>query len=74
MGLKHKKAVIFDLDGTLVDSMWMWKSIDVEYLDRYGYDCPEDLSRSGLSCRIPWRKSRRPGRKCPLKNTGTKYP
>ena len=38
MGLKHKKAVIFDLDGTLVDSMWMWKSIDVEYLDRYGYD------------------------------------
>lgn len=40
MGLKHKKAVIFDLDGTLVDSMWMWKSIDVEYLDRYGYDCP----------------------------------
>ena len=33
MGLKHKKAVIFDLDGTLVDSMWMWKSIDVEYLD-----------------------------------------
>ena len=46
MGLKHKKAVIFDLDGTLVDSMWMWKRIDVEYLDRYGYDCPEDLQKS----------------------------
>ena len=24
MILDDKKAVIFDLDGTLVDSMWMW--------------------------------------------------
>lgn len=39
------KAVIFDLDGTLVDSMWMWKAIDVEYLGRYGYPCPETLQR-----------------------------
>lgn len=39
----HKKAVIFDLDGTLVDSMWMWNAIDVEFLARYGLECPEDL-------------------------------
>ena len=39
------KAVIFDLDGTLVDSMWMWKSIDMEYLGRYGHQCPETLQR-----------------------------
>ena len=26
------KGVIFDLDGSLVDSMWMWKQIDVEFL------------------------------------------
>ena len=38
-------AVLFDLDGTLVDSMWMWKAIDVEFLKRYGYDCPEDLQK-----------------------------
>lgn len=38
-------AVLFDLDGTLVDSMWMWKAIDVEFLKRYGYDCPEDLEK-----------------------------
>lgn len=46
MGLKHKKAVIFDLDGTLVDSMWMWKAIDVEFLARYGLECPEDLQKA----------------------------
>lgn len=43
--LKQKKAVIFDLDGTLVDSMWMWHQIDIEYLGRYGYQCPPDLQR-----------------------------
>ena len=32
--LHRKQAVIFDLDGTLVDSMWMWKAIDMEYLGR----------------------------------------
>lgn len=36
-------AVIFDLDGTLVDSMWIWKKIDIEYLGRFGIACPEDL-------------------------------
>lgn len=42
---ENKKAVIFDLDGTLVDSMWMWKAIDIEYLGRFGYDCPPDLQK-----------------------------
>ena len=41
--LENIKAVIFDLDGTLVDSMWMWKSIDVEYLGRKGIAVPEDI-------------------------------
>ena len=43
--LQHKDAVIFDLDGTLVDSMWMWKQIDIEYLGRYGYTCPPQLQK-----------------------------
>lgn len=43
---KNKKAVIFDLDGTLVDSMWMWRQIDIEYLARYGVTLPEDLQKS----------------------------
>lgn len=44
--LKGKKAALFDLDGTLVDSMWMWKQIDIEYLGRFGYECPDDLQRA----------------------------
>ena len=43
--LNEKKAVIFDLDGTLVDSMWMWKSIDIEFLGSRGIACPDDLER-----------------------------
>ncbi len=43
--LTDKKAVLFDLDGTLVDSMWMWKDIDIEFLGRFGLECPEDLQR-----------------------------
>lgn len=44
--ISNVKAVIFDLDGTLVDSMWMWKQIDIEYLGRYGIELPEDLQSS----------------------------
>lgn len=46
--MKHKMldnidAVIFDLDGSLVDSMWMWREIDIEYLGRFGIPLPENL-------------------------------
>lgn len=37
------KAVIFDLDGTLVDSMWVWEQIDIDFLKSKGYTPPEDL-------------------------------
>ncbi len=41
--LRNIKAVIFDLDGSLVDSMWLWRAIDIEYLGRFGIPLPEDL-------------------------------
>ncbi len=48
LSLDGIEAVIFDLDGSLVDSTWMWKEIDVEYLGRFGMKPPEDLhSRIG---------------------------
>lgn len=49
--LKNTEAVIFDLDGTLVDSMWMWKAIDIEYLGRFHIPVPETLQSTieGLS-------------------------
>ena len=41
--LENRKAVIFDLDGTLVDSMWMWREIDIEFLSGKGIVIPEDI-------------------------------
>lgn len=43
--LKNKSTMIFDLDGTLVDSMWMWKQIDIDFLARYGVECPKELQK-----------------------------
>lgn len=41
--LKNIEAVLFDLDGSLVDSMWIWKEIDIAYLGRFGISLPEKL-------------------------------
>ncbi|MBE5966671.1 MAG: HAD family phosphatase [Lachnospiraceae bacterium] len=43
--LKDIDAVIFDMDGTLIDSMWMWESLDVEYLKKHGISMPADLQK-----------------------------
>lgn len=38
------EAAIFDMDGTLVDSMWIWNEIDKEYLSKHGIEVPPTLS------------------------------
>lgn len=43
--LKDIDAAIFDMDGTLIDSMWMWKDIDIEFLRERGIEMPEDLQK-----------------------------
>lgn len=45
MGMKlpdNIKGAIFDLDGTLLDSMWIWADIDKRFLSRRGIEVPPD--------------------------------
>ncbi|MCL2107518.1 MAG: HAD family phosphatase [Oscillospiraceae bacterium] len=37
-------AAIFDLDGTLLDSMWVWHQVDVEFFAARGLALPEDYA------------------------------
>ncbi len=41
--LNKYEAVIFDLDGTLIDSLWIWREIDKTYLIKHNFNCPENL-------------------------------
>ena len=43
------EGVIFDLDGTLLDSTWVWSKIDVEFLGKHGYEVPDDYSKAIMS-------------------------
>ena len=39
------RGVIFDLDGTLLDTMGMWENVGRTYLQQEGINPPEDLSQ-----------------------------
>ena len=41
--LNNIKAVIFDIDGTLTDSMWVWTDIDDMFLEKYQLTEPENF-------------------------------
>jgi len=40
------KGAIFDMDGTLLDSMSLWHEIDVEFLSKRGLEVPDDYAKS----------------------------
>lgn len=42
---KNIKYAVFDLDGTLFDSMWLWKQIDFDYLAKRGIEVPSDYMK-----------------------------
>ena len=47
------RAAIFDLDGTLLDSVWVWRQVDADFFAVRGMAEPEDYARSiqGMSFR-----------------------
>ncbi|MCH1982868.1 HAD family phosphatase [Ruminococcus sp. OA3] len=40
--MKEFKAAIFDLDGTLLDSMGVWETVDIEFLGKRNLSLPGD--------------------------------
>lgn len=43
--LENVEGIIFDLDGTIVDSMGVWKAVDQEFLRRRGLPLPKGLNK-----------------------------
>jgi beta-phosphoglucomutase-like phosphatase (HAD superfamily) len=41
---KGVKLLIFDLDGTLLDSMNVWNKVDIDFLGRYGYEVTDEYT------------------------------
>ena len=44
--LQGKRAALFDMDGTLIESMGIWGDIDVEFLGERGIEVPVDLQKN----------------------------
>ena len=45
MGKSMIKGVIFDIDGVVLDSMWIWEDVMKRFLSRYGAEPDSDLMK-----------------------------
>ncbi len=39
-------AIIFDMDGTLIDSMWVWEAVDLDFFEKYQLPEPEKFGET----------------------------
>ena len=46
MDIKKFKGAIFDLDGTLFDSMGIWKDVDLAFFERRNIEMPDDYQEA----------------------------
>lgn len=44
--MREFKGAIFDLDGTILDSMWVWKQVDINFLGKRGIEMPADYVKA----------------------------
>lgn len=50
----HQIACIFDMDGTLLDSMGVWNQVDIDFFAKRGIDMPPDYARTVVA--MPFEK------------------
>ncbi len=51
--LSAMKGAIFDLDGTLLDSMGVWRQIDIDFLGKRGFGVPDDYLKAITAKNFP---------------------
>ena len=50
--IDNRMGAIFDLDGTLLDSMGVWRKIDEDFLGKRGFVVPDDYLDDGYSATV----------------------
>lgn len=57
MNYMNTKLIIFDLDGTIIDSIHLWQTIDEAFFESLGLDMPKDYQQKIAS--MPFKEAAR---------------